>query len=259
MASPEINSMSSNPLFLSLLCEYARQEHPFPENAHIVFETYIEHCLQRDSKRVKQRFDLDVQQVRSVAEDIAFCMNNDNGLGLSATRAKIHAAMVRQGLNVDTEFNKVLDTLEFIKLARSESVNEIGDARLFTFSHRRFQEYFATCFVLRDPTRITAKKLLTDGRWRETAVVMCQTQPIQALSPLIRYAEKALMHFCQKMPNLINDPLEYVNSKEMDCNTEESKYVEPFPWPDAAFNILSLLQEGFIAVCKIFLILLEHM
>ena len=37
----EIRVMASNPMFLALLCEHVKNEHPFPENAHSVFETYI--------------------------------------------------------------------------------------------------------------------------------------------------------------------------------------------------------------------------
>jgi hypothetical protein len=244
-ANQEIRSMTSNPLFLSLLCEHMKSGHSFPENTHAVFETYIEHRLNRDKERILQRFKVDVQQIRTAAENIAFCMIGNIGLGLSPTRANLHSAMTHQGLDEGASFDTLLDALEYIKLARSEVVTEVGDSRSFTFAHRRFQEYFATCVVLRDPTCVSPEQLLTDGRWRETAVVMCQTQPVQALAPLMHYAEQLLTHFCQNIPSLIDKPLAYLNSRNQDVSIQQVQVLQHFPWPAGALHLLALLQEGF--------------
>ena len=112
-----------------------------------------------------------------MAENAAFCMAADPGLGLSPTRASLQSAMRRLGMAVESNFEILLDALEYIKLARSETTTDVVQSKSFTFAHRRFQEYFATCVVLREPSRVNAHKLLTDMSWRETAVVMCQTQP----------------------------------------------------------------------------------
>src|SRR5260370_32665853 len=55
-ANQEIRSMSSNPLFLSLLCRHFQEGHPFPENVHIIFETFIESRLTRAKDGQLQRF-----------------------------------------------------------------------------------------------------------------------------------------------------------------------------------------------------------
>jgi hypothetical protein len=244
-ANQEIRSMTCNPLFLSLLCEHMKSGHPFPENTHAVFETYIEHRLNRDKERILQRFNIDIQQIRTATESIAFCMVGNTGLGLSPTRANLHSAMADQDLDVDASFDTLLDALEYIKLARSEVATQIGESRSFTFAHRRFQEYFATCVVLRDPGRVSPKQLLMDGRWRETAVVMCQTQPVQALTPLMHYAEQLLTHFCQNISSLIDNPLAYLNSRDQDASIQQGQNLQHFPWPAGALHLLALLQEGF--------------
>lgn len=245
IANQEIRSMTSNPLFLSLLCEHMKSGHSFPENTHTVFETYIDYRLNRDKERILQRFKLDVQQIRTAAENIAFCMVSNTGLGLSPTRANLHSAMTHQGLEVDTNLDTLLDTLEYIKLARSETVTEIGESRSFTFAHRRFQEYFATCVVLRDPTRVSPEQLLTDGRWRETAVVMCQTQPISAIAPLICCAEELLLFFYQNISDVIDCLLADRGDEKQGVNEQQRQVVQHFPWPVGTLHVLALLQEGF--------------
>lgn len=249
VAREEIRSMAGNPMFLGLLCEHVRAGHPFPENAHSVFETYIQTRLTRDAERLQRRFQLDPTEVRSVAECVAFCMAADVGLGLSPARASINDSMVRLGFEVKTDFDKLLDALEYIKLARSEKATAAGESKPFTFAHRRFQEYFATCIALREPERVTPRQLLTDARWRETAVVMCQTQRWEALAPIIEQARQLFVEMMTSNPRLIQDPLGYVRSMgAIDTSqhtTDNEVFPEPFAWPRGVLHILRLLQDGF--------------
>ena len=249
MARQEIRSMASNPMFLGLLCEHMRAGHPFPENVHSVFETYIKTRLIRDKDRLQRRFELKLPEVRAAAESVAFCMAADPGLGLSPTRESLKDAMVRMGFEVRKDFDTLLDALEYIKLARSETATAVGESKPFTFAHRRFQEYFATCVVLREPDRVSPRQLLTDARWRETAVTMCQTQPPEVLSPIVEEARRLLTEIVDSVPGLIDKPLEYVRvSASTDQGREvegEESLPEPFPWPSGALHILGLLQDGF--------------
>jgi hypothetical protein len=229
----EIRDMSSNPLFLGLLCEHVKTGNPFPENAHTVFETYIETRLTRDRERLERRFELEPGQVRVAAESLAFCMAADPGLGLSPVRERLQEATLRLGLEIGGRFETLLDALEYIKLARTETATAPGESRPFTFAHRRFQEYFATCVVLREPERVTPEQLLTNARWRETAVVMCQTQPLSVLSPLLEQARNLLAEMLDNFSGLI------------DVHVRKKTLPEPFSWPSGALHLLGLLQDGF--------------
>lgn len=240
-ARDEIRSWASNPLFLALLCEHVRGGNPFPENIHTVFETYIEDRLKRDQGRIQQRYAIDTTDLRTAAENIAFCMVADHGLGLSPTRLNLPEAMLRQGMKVPANFEVLLDALEYIKLARADTVAAIASERTFTFAHRRFQEYFATCVVLRDPLRIPPKQLLSDGRWRETAVVMCQTQPVQVLQPLFEQAVFLLKQMCNQIPNLIRRPISYTRQVSPLSRLHP---VAHFPWPPKSLYLVELLQDG---------------
>lgn len=226
LAVHQMGDQSKNPLFLGLICEHMKSGRSFPENGHAVFESYIEERLTRDSERLLRRYGLEGATVRAIAEQIAFCMAADPTLGLSPARERIPQSMSRQGLEVRSILATCMDALEFIKLARSESGS--GGGKLFTFAHRRFQEYFATCFVLRIPERIRPRSLLLDGRWRETAIVICQTAPRSAFAPLL----EEMWSFFKALPVEDQARLEGVQIRE-------------FPWPPGSLHVLGVLQDGF--------------
>src|SRR6266851_5714595 len=266
----DILEMASNPLFLALLCEYKKSEEPFPSNTHAVFETYIENRLKRDKEGLQRRYSLDTTLIRETAENIAFCMSADTSIGLSPTRGDLQDALVRQQMTVPGDFDMLLDALESTKLAQSsDETAAAGRARPFTFVHRRFQEYFATCVVLREMARITPRELLTNERWRETAVVLCQKQPADKLAPLQEQAEQLLKEFGNAISDLIVDPLDYVRKQEQDATSkrvassphadslawganqssprsdQEQQTLRGFSWPSGLYHLLSILQEGF--------------
>jgi len=244
IAGDEIRGMTSNPMFLGLLCEYMRAGNPFPQNAHSVFEAYVETRLNRDEERLQRRFKLKPGTIRATAEQVAFCMAADSGLGLTPTRQNIAKAMKKFEFRVARDFDSQLDALEYIKLARSETATAAGDSKPFTFAHRRFQEYFATCVVLREPKRVAPKLLLTDARWRETAVVICQTQPAEQLLPIFKEARKVLSVMKRSVLGLIDDPSEYI--KEMESGSKDvGKLSVIFPWPAGLLHLAGLLQDSF--------------
>lgn len=230
-ARSDMQSMASNPLFLSLLCEYAQRTKVFPLNIHAVYEEYIGNRLERDRHRLHERFGLTPLEVRGAAEKLAFVMMADEQLGLSPTRAILKGSLTRVGLLPAGNFSKLLDALEFLKLARTDNSNSDFSPRLFTFAHRRFQEYFATSIVLREPNRISSHELLSDGRWRETAVVLCQTQPQESLGPLMLEAVKMLSDFEE--------------SVSKSNHLKKTLMPKSFPWPPNALHILGILQAGF--------------
>lgn len=257
MASEAIRAMVSNPMFLGLLCEHMRQGEQFPHNTHEVFEGYISTRLERDRERLERRFGLDLSAIRAVAESAAFAMAADTTLGLSPTRAALSAAIQRLGLDMPAPLEPTLDALEYIKLGRSEGTSAQGEEPRFTFAHRRFQEYFATSIVLRDPHRVPPRRLLTDARWRETAVVLCQTQPLPVLEPLLDEARALLAGMLEEVKEYLVD-VEEVDGEEEEGNPlpnenanearkEEHKREKPivFPWPVRSLHLLRLLQKGF--------------
>jgi hypothetical protein len=139
--------------------------------------------------------------------------------------------MERHHLDSSGDIGRYMNALEYLKLARSEQQAVPGSPEYFTFSHRRFQEYFATCIVLSDLTRISPRLLLTDGRWRETAVVNLQTQPAEEFAPILAEASELLQEMTRKIPDLIADPYAYINPKS---SSDVPSVLKPFAWPGGA-------------------------
>ncbi|HEY6141523.1 MAG TPA: NACHT domain-containing protein [Thermoanaerobaculia bacterium] len=235
IAGPEIALASRNPMFLGLLCQYMRNGHPFPDHMHVVFERYIATRLENYEKRnLLQRFGISAEELREAAEQAAFCMAAHPTLGLSPARVTLAAAMAERGYGRNAE--AMFNTLEFVKLARVEGTSI--DAT-FTFSHRRFQEYFATAVVLDAPGVVTPEQLLTDARWRETAVVLLQTQTDERLAGILPTAEELLERECAVIDAVLP---EFAGAEEA---ASGPRFVREFPWPPLALHLMSLLQSGF--------------
>lgn len=230
----DIQKWAENPLFLGLLVGYVQEHEDFPQHVDAVFGSYIKHRINQDKDRVQQRFRLDAEEIHLVAEKVAFCMSKGNNLGLSPTRGMLKKALLDLKIDLVSDFENSLDALEFMKLARSDNSDTAGDNRVFTFSHRRFQEYFATLYVLREG-KISILELLTNPRWRETTVVLCQTQPEEQVLPLVEGAWEIWVLYAQQIYSIVN-ALSEDNYQD---------YPITFPWPDGCLYLLDLLQDGF--------------
>jgi len=224
VADPELQQMTKNPMFLGLVCEYVRVNHQFPPNTHSAYDSYLEQRLKRDGDRIRQKYGVGTSLVRRTAEEIAFCMAAVTGLGLSPSRQQLRTALAATGTVSIAQLGNVLNALEYTKLGRTpDEITGSADKR-FTFAHRRFQEYFATRVALREPHRVSAHELMTNGRWRETAVTILQTQPPEATTPLLDEAELLLTPMV----------LEATDAPESGV----------FTWPPGSLHILQLLDAG---------------
>jgi hypothetical protein len=224
----EFYLMLNNPMFLGLLCNHFKTEHLLPKSPHAVFETYIESRLTRDAERLKARYGFDPNQLRVTAEQVAFCINATHGLGLDPSRKLLRDSMRTLAFNPDRHFEISLDALEFMKIARTGAAQEPGSSPTFTFSHRRFQEYFATCLILREPQRVAPEKLLLDARWRESAVVLFQTQPSASLTS-----------YLSTLGDILEGMMTVVSSQSQEIEDQISG------WSGACLHVCGILQDGF--------------
>jgi hypothetical protein len=247
----DLRDLSSNPMLLGVLCNHMEKGNPFPDSVHALFADYLARRFDDAAKLVKSHFkenfgvEVEIADVRAAAESAAFCMAADKGIGLSPARAELKRSMLNHGFDFGAETDTLLDALVFIKLGRTEELPSGGHS--FTFVHRRFQEYFATCVVLREPWRVGPRELLTDARWRETAVVICQTQPPAALGTLVEGARAELSRFVEEFPGGVR-PEELsaaAADEDDDAAKREPTPPEDFEWPHGLLHVLSLLQDGF--------------
>jgi len=218
-----VMELADNPMLLGLLCSYVRTTGHFPAAAHEVFESFVNRRLEVDEQRLRRKYSLESRQLRTMAEEVAFCVASVEGLGLSPTRDKLEQA-VEAAFGPRPHFARTLDALEFVKLASAPESGS-GQAAEFTFAHRRFQEYFATCVALREPDRVSVRELLTDGKWRETAVTMLQSQRGPRVDDMLREAERLLTASRGRIP-------------------QEADPATGYEWPPDVLHVLNLLVAG---------------
>jgi len=285
IASDEFRAMTSNPMFLNLICDYMNKQNitEFPSHIHVVFREYVLRRLTRDEERVKQRFNKSPQEVQNAAEKIAFCMTADQGVGLSPTLDQLQKSTEKLALGLGGDFGILTEALAYLKLARMDT-SFMDGTKTFTFSHRRFQEYFATAVVLREPERLSSLDLITNGRWRETAVVILQTQKNERVTALIDISEEIIdlisKEFGNEFLNLELDDLDkkarpqmpiyhvgsllksvfesfevsqqrireylqiFINAYEYLPTHGLRKEIKPLVWPKDLYHVISILQDG---------------
>jgi NACHT domain len=239
LANNDIQSMAKNPMLLGLLCEHMRLGNDFPTLAYEVFEKYFNYRIQKDAERVMQRYGLDVREIQDETEQLAFAIASSPILGLSPSRHLLQRTLGQMGLGWGSErFNRLLDALEYMKIGRSDRDGVSADERQFTFSHRRFQEYFATCVVIRNSEAVTSRQLLLDARWRETAVVLCQTGRPEAINSLLEEAKTIVLNAGNEIRRNEQQPLPADVSRQEEQQTQ-------FIWPEGVLHVLGILQAGF--------------
>ena len=163
-------------------------------------------------------------------------MSAKPGLGLSATVEEIKSALIDLGFADTHDVPQAVAALRYFRLARTEPTSVTPAGPPFTFTHRRFQEYFATCIVLDAPDLVSVDALLRDGRWRETAVTVLQMHPPEQITALLAHAEKLLDRFMSSLPSLAAADNETTVARRPSLR---------FRWPPGAFHLLSVLDAGF--------------
>ena len=229
-ADLSIRQLAVNPLFLGLLCEHVRDAHDFPTGTHAVFETYLTHRFERDRAHLAAQFGISADELRPVAEQVAYCILATPGLGLAPPGAELERAMVSLNLISGRRLAAGLDALEGLRLARGEVLPD-GAGASFQFAHRRFQEYFATCLLMERPELIGVEDLLTDGRWRETCVTMLQNRSPEQYAPLIAAAGELVQTYAAAITAAPVD--------EIALGTATG-----FEWPADCLHVLGILVGG---------------
>lgn len=226
----DVRRLSENPMFLTLLCEYVRETSSFPEGAHMVLEKFVQTRLSSDAPRIERRFKVDVPFIRSFAEEMAFQMLESPDLGLGVDKNTIVDRVTRHLNTSPDKGAAALDALIYSKLAQFVEGGALGVTRKATvgFSHRRFQEYFATCVVIRDRSRVPASDLILNGRWRETTVAILQNQGTEQCREVLTAAETTLRSYYQSLESAESESL---NDKRQ-------------VWPRGALHLLDLLANG---------------
>jgi hypothetical protein len=151
-----------NPFMASLLADYLDKNHDqLPINQTDLFSKYIDNTLDSCKEKL-QKVKLSKEQVIDGAIKIANNIFSNAGLESKIIEIK------NQLVDVDVE--NIIEILHFTRIGR------IGDGRenIFSFSHRRFCEYFAVQKFLVGELSLSLDNIPTDSKWRDALVLYCE-------------------------------------------------------------------------------------
>ncbi|WP_157198154.1 NACHT domain-containing NTPase [Methylomonas sp. DH-1] len=225
------SSLRNNPLFLTLLCRYVKDNNQPPINDHDLLSGHIDRLARRDEDYIQRKYGLTSGQLIEGAIKIAVLFAENKNLSLAPTQTEIAAELPSKfipGGNLEN----MLSALQDVKIGRSDVQEARAGDRRFTFSHRRYQETLFVRHLARTVNYLTPYELLTDTRWREYSVTLLQTQDLATIEPMMIEAARLIEEYA-------------VNSVKVSIIQELGGNLEYFNWKDdPAVSLLSILQEG---------------
>lgn len=172
-----------NPLLLTLLIEYVKNHNELPENQYAMFRSHMDRSVNEGLDNSEYR-DLSAETIWEATERIAKAMFSEEAFGLemplSSLRAKLRAY----------DIDRIVGFLEHARLGRMGSPGSV-----FSFVHRRFNEFFLVQWLLEDPRRprALAKTIPDEGRWRDALALYAEVADDGDASTLADYCVSQLV------------------------------------------------------------------
>jgi hypothetical protein len=219
-----------NPLFLSLLCRYVRDNNRPPAHDYDLVYRQIERLANRDIDHLRSRYQLEPADLMEGAKVIAACFALNEKFGL-APKWEALAEVMRTDKAGQTRVLDLLAALVDLKIGRADVKEAKTGDRRFAFAHRRYQETLFVDYLAANPSTVSARELLLDARWREYAVTFLQSQPLTQCEPLIAAAQQILEEWSAREPTSVLP--------------EFGGHGAYFCWDrDRELHLLPLLQQG---------------
>ena len=172
---PELVPIARNPFSAVLIAEYVENNNnQLPPNQSEMYADYFSRTLDSASERIHKK-GLTKQQVIECTTEIASLMFDKYGLEAPVNE-------VAEQLS-EFPFEDVIDILKFARLGRLGS----GDENLFSFSHRRFVEYFSVRKIINENKVLDLDAIPTDSQWRDALVLYCDVASTEQASSIANF------------------------------------------------------------------------
>lgn len=182
----ELVPIARNPFSAVLIAEYIEHnENKLPPNQSEMYADYFSRTLDNCTMRMEKK-NLNKESLINYTIEIASTMFKEYGLEAPVSQ------LINKLPNIPVE--DVIDILKFARLGRLGS----GDDNFFSFSHRRFVEYFSVQKIIKEDQSIDLDAIPTDSQWRDALVLYCE----------VATTEKAtvIAEFCWSIIDSIEDP-----------------------------------------------------
>jgi hypothetical protein len=183
------------PFYLALLARYAKERQQLPGRHYELFEHFVCSRAQADEQRLRV-FGLTPANLIEQGSVLAFAMTQTPHVGLEASVQQI------QGTLTDWHGERVQSLLDALCYSKLGKMTREGpeNSQVFSFVHRRFQEYFSARYLRQQPNSAPVEDLVSDNRWREVLVLLCEVLPNQQLSAILDVSRLALSSGIHAVP-----------------------------------------------------------
>ena len=179
-----IVSSASNPMVANLMASYLREGNgSWPNNTYEIFRDYISRRItdpQTNQKLLALRLTSD--EVYSASSKIAEYMIQDASHALTVPLSQL------QALNLGCDVSAVVDVLRFTRLGRTTTSGDPG----FSFSHRRFQEFFIVSNLSKAQVDSAIESIKVDNRFRDILALYCETASTENAVEVANHSLKLL-------------------------------------------------------------------
>ncbi len=180
---PEFVSLARNPFTASLIFNYAmNNSNTLPVNRMDLYKDHISRQLDIARRHPPfSNFNM-FDDILEISSNIAYYMYASREFGLEIPINKIKAQF--PSLDID----KVVEILLFIRLGRLGS----GERKLFSFVHRRFNEFLIALKYSKSDAPINLDSIPSDSRWRDALVLYCEISDDLKAKEIAEYCWKVI-------------------------------------------------------------------
>lgn len=183
---PELVPLARNPFSAILIAEYVENnQNTLPPNQSEMYADYFNRTLDSCSERLERK---GVSKEDFIAHTIEIASTMFKHYGLEAS-----VPQLAQDLP-EIPVEDCIDILKFARLGRLGA----GDDSLFSFSHRRFTEYFSVQKLIAEDADLDLQAIPTDSQWRDALVLYCEVAPEEKAT--------AIAEFCWNTISSIDNP-----------------------------------------------------
>lgn len=178
----DLGTIARNPFLLHLIINHYNQKGAAPRSQAEMFESFIELNLQQ-AKAAFGLEDISEAEIYDVCERIAAAMFVESRAGLEIGEPE---------LRNEVDLPQLPYVLRFLSQARLARVAPVSGA--FSFSHRRFNEYFLVRRLSSKRAEIPFDAIQTDSRWRDALVLYAEIADDQSARRLAHHAWQYASH-----------------------------------------------------------------
>lgn len=172
---PELIPVARNPLSATLIAEYIENnDNELPNNQSDMYADYFSRTLDSCYDKITKK-QLTKDQVIRYTIEIASTMFSRHGLEVPLIKITDELSSI--------PVEDIIDILVFARIGRIGT----GDNSLFSFSHRRFIEYFSVQKMISDGYQIDLETIPSDSQWRDTLVLYCEVASEEKVVPIADY------------------------------------------------------------------------